>query len=108
VRSNVFDVVPEGDETDPPGYGARTTRVGPLVGGEAMGMSVYELPPGQSICPYHYELAEEEWLVVLAGSATVRTPEGDQVLGPWDAVCFTTGEDGAHKVTNGRFLEFVP
>jgi len=61
---------------------------------------VYELPPGQSICPYHYELAEEEWLVVLAGSATVRTPEGDQVLGPWDAVCFTTGEDGAHKVTN--------
>ena len=100
MSANVFDVVPEADESDPPGYGAGTTRVGPLVGGEAMGMSVYELPPGQSICPYHYELAEEEWLVVLSGSATVRTPEGEQVLGPWDAVCFAPGEGGAHKVTN--------
>lgn len=100
MSANLFDVVPEADESDPPGYGARTTRVGPLVGGETMGMSVYELPPGQSICPYHYELAEEEWLVVLSGSATVRTPDGDQVLGPWDVVCFAIGEAGAHKVTN--------
>ena len=100
MSANLFDVVPEADQSDPPGYGARTTRVGPLVGGETVGMSVYELPPGQSICPYHYELAEEEWLVVLSGSATVRTPDGDQVLGPWDAVCFAIGEAGAHKVTN--------
>jgi uncharacterized cupin superfamily protein len=100
VSANVFDVAPEGDESDPPGYGARTTRIGPLVGGEALGMSVYELPPGQSICPYHYELAEEEWLLVLSGTPTLRTPEGDRELEPWDAVCFATGEEGAHKVTN--------
>jgi len=98
--SNVFDVVPEGDETDPPGYGARTTRVGPLVGGEAMGMSVYELPPGQSICPYHYEVGFEEWLFVLVGTPTLRSPEGEERLRPWDAVFFPDGETGAHKVTN--------
>ena len=45
------------------------SRVGPLVGGEQLGLSVYELPPGQSICPYHYENAEEEWLIVLVGPA---------------------------------------
>ena len=41
-------------------------------------MTVYELPPGQSICPYHYELGDEEWLIVLAGRPTLRTPEGEQ------------------------------
>lgn len=100
MTANVFDVAPEGDESDPPGYEARTARLGPLVGGEALGMSVYELPPGQSICPYHYEFAEEEWLLVLSGTPTVRTPEGERELQPWDAVCFPTGEEGAHKVTN--------
>jgi uncharacterized cupin superfamily protein len=100
VSANVFDVVPEGDDADPQGYGARTARIAPLVGGDALGMSVYELPPGQSICPYHYELAEEEWLLVLSGTPTLRTPEGEQVLAQWDTVCFATGEGGAHKVTN--------
>ena len=75
-------------------------RVGPLVGGEQLGLSVYELPPGQSICPYHYENAEEEWLIVLAGRPTLRTPDGEQELGPWDCAFFPTGEAGAHKVTN--------
>lgn len=101
MSANVFTVAVEGDDTDPPGYGARTARVAPLVGGSALGMSVYELPPGQSICPYHYEFAEEEWLLVLTGAPTLRTPEGERELAPWDAVCFLVGEAGAHKVTNG-------
>ena len=46
------------------------------------GLSVYELPPGQSICPYHYEYGEEEWLLVLEGTPTLRTPEGEEQLGP--------------------------
>jgi uncharacterized cupin superfamily protein len=100
VTANLFTVVPEGEEADPQGYRALTARIAPLVGGSALGMSVYELPPGQSICPYHYEFAEEEWLIVLSGRPTLRTPEGERVLDTWDAVCFPTGEAGAHKVTN--------
>ena len=61
---------------------------------------MYELPPGQSICPYHYELGDEEWLVVLEGTPTLRTPEGERELRAWDTVCFPEGPDGAHKVTN--------
>ena len=88
------------DETDPPGYHSGMFRFGPLVGGSALGASVYELPPGQGLCPYHYEYGDEEWLLVLEGAATVRTPAGEQVLQPWDVLCFPSGPDGAHKVSN--------
>ena len=37
---------------------------------------------------------------MLAGRPTVRTPDGERELDPWDAVCFPAGADGAHKVTN--------
>ena len=63
-------------------------------------MSIYELPPGQAICPYHYEYAEEEWLIVLEGTPTLRTPSGSSVLAPWDVVVFPVGPSGAHGVRN--------
>lgn len=88
------------DEGDPAGYHTGYVRVGPLLGAEKLGLSVYELPPGQSICPYHYELGDEEWLVVLEGTPTLRSPEGERELRAWDTVCFPEGPDGAHKVTN--------
>jgi len=98
--ANLFEVELQAEDDDPAGYATSGTRVGPLVGGEQLGLSVYELPPGQSICPYHYENAEEEWLIVLAGRPTLRTPDGERELGPWDCAFFPTGEAGAHKVTN--------
>ena len=98
--ANLFEVELTADEDEPPGYGATYARVGPQVGSEQLGLSVYELEPGLSICPYHYENAEEEWLIVLAGRPTLRTPAGERELGPWDCAFFRTGEEGAHKVTN--------
>jgi uncharacterized cupin superfamily protein len=97
---NLCAVDVEKDEEDAPGYELSYTRVGPLVGGEQLGLTVYELAPGQSICPYHYEYGEEEWLVALVGRPTLRTPEGERELEPWDCAFFPTGEAGAHKVTN--------
>ena len=55
---------------------------------------------GQSICPYHYEIGFDEWLIVLTGRPTLRTPEGEQELRAWDVAFFPDGEAGAHKVTN--------
>lgn len=88
------------DADDPPGFRAGMFRFGPLLGAKQMGASVYELPPGEALCPYHYEYAEEEWLLVLEGTATVRHAEGSEKLEPWDAVCFEPGPDGAHQVRN--------
>jgi uncharacterized cupin superfamily protein len=97
---NVFDVEATWDDGDPAGYVAGYRRVGPEIGAVQLGLSVYELPPGQSICPYHYEIGFEEWLVVLVGKPMLRTPEGEQELRPWDCAFFPDGETGAHKVTN--------
>jgi uncharacterized cupin superfamily protein len=97
---NLFTVDLQKDADDPDGYNTSYARVGPLVGGEKLGLSVYELPPGQSICPYHYENAEEEWLIVLVGRPTLRTPGEERELRPWDCAFFPPGEQGAHKVTN--------
>jgi uncharacterized cupin superfamily protein len=98
IFSGVLDVPP--DPADPPGYACSARRVGPALGAERIGMSVYELPPGQAICPYHFEWTDEEWLIVLAGAPTLRTPEGERVLGPGDTVCFPCGPAGAHFVRN--------
>jgi uncharacterized cupin superfamily protein len=88
------------EDTDPEGFRAGMHRLGKAVGAERTGISVYDLPPGQAICPYHYEYAEEEWLLVLEGTPTVRTPEGEQRLEPWDVLCFPRGPAGAHRVQN--------
>ena len=97
---NLFSVAVTEDADEPAGYGTRYARIGPLVGSELLGLSVYELPPDQSICPYHYELGCDEWLLVLSGRPTLRTPGGERELRPWDCVFFPDGEEGAHKVTN--------
>jgi uncharacterized cupin superfamily protein len=99
-RINIQTVDVAYDDSDPDGFRAGGARLGPLLGAGLTGASVYELPPGQSICPYHYEYGEEEWLIVLAGRPTVRHPEGTDQLEPWEAVCFPSGPDGAHAVTN--------
>ena len=65
-----------------------------------MGATVYELDPGESICPYHYENVEEEWLLVFDG---IRRPSATRTASAGsrgDLVCFVDGPEGAHKVTN--------
>ena len=42
----------------------------------------------------------EEWLLVLAGRPTLRHPEGEEGLEPWDVVFFPPGPGGAHAVRN--------
>ena len=99
-RINVDELDFEYDPDDPDGFRAGLKRFGKRLGARATGVSVYELAPGQAICPYHYEYAEEEWLVVLEGAPTLRTPDGESVLRPWDVAFFETGPGGAHAVRN--------
>jgi uncharacterized cupin superfamily protein len=96
---NIFEPSISYDPEDPDGYHAGMDRFGPKIGASRIGASVYELPPGQSLCPYHYE-SDEEWVLVLAGQLTVRHPGGEDVLGPGDVTCFPVGPEGAHKTTN--------
>ena len=49
--------------------------------------------------PTHH--ANDEWLLVVSGTPTLRTPEGEQELMEGDVACFLRGSDGAHQVSNG-------
>ncbi len=88
------------DPVDPDGFRSGMFRFGAQLGAEQTGASFYEIPPGQSICPYHYEYGEEEWLLVLTGRPSVRTPEGTEQREPLDMVFFPMGPAGAHQVLN--------
>jgi uncharacterized cupin superfamily protein len=88
------------DGTEPAGYLAHGVRLGPTLGASLLGMSIYDLPPGEAIRPYHLDWTDEEWLIVITGSPTVRTPGGEAVLQPGDVTCFPTGPSGAHSVGN--------
>ena len=99
-RINIASPEFEYDSSDPEGFRAGMARLGKLLGAEESGISVYDVPPGQSICPYHYEVGEEEWLLVLEGEPTLRHPEGSDALAPWDVVCFPRGPEGAHRIGN--------
>jgi uncharacterized cupin superfamily protein len=99
-RFNLHTARAEFDADDPDGYGAAAVRVGPAIGAALLGGTVYELPPGQSNCPYHYEYGNEEWLIVLGGRLSLRHPAGEDELEAGDVVCFIAGPQGAHQLRN--------
>ena len=100
--SDTFNLLePELDDgEDRPGFAHRRVQVGRRLGAELLGATVYEVPPGEKLWPYHWELGCEEFLIVVAGSPTLRTPAGERVLGAGDLVHFPEGEPGTHQLHN--------
>ena len=70
------------------------------VAGDHLGASLYELAPGESTFPYHYELGSDELLVVVTGRPTLRSPGGERELETGDCILFPSGPEGAHQLTN--------
>jgi uncharacterized cupin superfamily protein len=88
-RVNIFSVEkPEG-----------RLDVGRALGSTELLMFVYDLAPGASSSPYHYEY-DEEWLLVVDGTVVLRAPDGEHTLERGDLVRFPRGPAGAHKVMN--------
>jgi len=97
--ANVFD--PEFDPpTDRPGFTYLRARVGRHAGAERLGASLYEIPPGESTFPYHFQLANEEMLIVLRGTPHLRTPDGWRQLDEGELVACPVGERGGHQLHN--------
>ena len=97
---NVFKADDWEVENDRDGYRHRVTAFGRRLGAALLGGSLYELPPGEKTWPYHYEQGSEEWLMVVAGKPTLRSPDGEQELEPGDFAVFPEGPAGAHQVIN--------
>jgi uncharacterized cupin superfamily protein len=75
-------------------------RLGPLLGADGLDATVVEVQPGQAGEPYHYVYGREEWLLVLAGTPTVRHPQGEEDIETGDLVCFSEGPAGARHLRN--------
>ena len=78
----VFNV--NGDEwdrqEDREGWRSKDAWVGYHIGAELLGGSMYELEAGDKLWPYHTHHANEEWVVVLRGTPTLRTHDSEEVL----------------------------
>jgi uncharacterized cupin superfamily protein len=92
---------PEFDERrEHPGFRCLRARLGRQAGCERLGLSLFEVPPGEAAYPYHYHLTEEEVLIVLEGRPSMRTPDSWDELSPGEVLAFPRGGQGAHQLVN--------
>ena len=101
---------PDFDEVrDRPGFRALRARLGRQAGSERLGLSLWELAPGEAAYPYHLHLTEEEMLIVLSGRPSLRDPAGWRELEEGEVVSLAPGEEGAHQVANrtGESVRFL-
>jgi uncharacterized cupin superfamily protein len=106
INDPIFD-----EPREHPGFRCQRARLSRQAGSERLGLSLWELPPGEAAYPYHYHLAEEELVLVLDGQPSLRTPDGWRELQEGEVVPFPRGEHGAHQLVNRtvgtvRFLAF--
>ena len=50
--------------------------------------------------PYHFHRFAEELFMIISGSATLRTPNGLDIVNKGDLIFFEKGEAGAHQLYN--------
>ncbi|MFB6130851.1 MAG: cupin domain-containing protein [Salinigranum sp.] len=89
----------------------RRKRLAAAAGGDRLGCSLYELPPGGKSWPFHYHAGNEEALYVLDGRGRIRIGDDERSLKPGTYVALPADESGAHRVVNDsseplRYLAF--
>ena len=90
-----FDV-----EQEREGFSWRAAKLAQAAGGDRIGASIYEIPPGNATYPYHYHLGNEELLIAMRGRPHLRTPDGWRQLDEGEVVAFPADESGAHQIAN--------
>ncbi len=67
---------------------------------ENLNFDLRQLNPDEFSAPYHFHRYAEELFMILSGSATLRTPNGLEVVNSGDLIFFEKGETGAHQLYN--------
>jgi uncharacterized cupin superfamily protein len=80
--------------------GRHVAPVGGQAGARELAANVYELDPGVVGSPLHVHHANEELLLVLAGTLSLRGPNGTGLLPAGAVVAFPRGQPGAHSLVN--------
>jgi uncharacterized cupin superfamily protein len=80
--------------------GRHVAPVGAQAGARELAANVYELDPGAVGSPLHVHHGNEELLFVLAGTLSLRGPDGTRFLPAGAVVAFPRGQAGAHSLVN--------
>jgi uncharacterized cupin superfamily protein len=72
-------------------FGHLRRKLSAAAGGERLGCSMYEVPPGRKAWPRHYHLANEEAIFVLEGSGTLRIGDAEVPVSRGDYAAFPPG-----------------
>jgi uncharacterized cupin superfamily protein len=67
---------------------------------ENLNFDVRKLNPDQYSAPYHFHRYAEELFMILSGFATLRTPNGLEIVNSGDLIFFEKGKTGAHQLYN--------
>src|SRR5690242_15468506 len=80
--------------------GRHVAPVGAQAGARELAANVYELDPGAVGSPLHFHHANEELLLILDGTPSLRCPDGTQLLSAGAVVAFPRGRAGSHSLVN--------
>lgn len=97
VNEADVETIEESHET---GFDIKRKKLAAAAGGEQLGCSLYEIPPGKKTWPYHYHTANEEAIYVLEGTGTLRARNGETAIEAGDYLAFPVGEAYARRVIN--------
>jgi uncharacterized cupin superfamily protein len=81
-------------------FGVRNRRLGTAAGGQRLGCSLYEQPPGKCAFPYHAHFHNEEAVYVLEGEGIMRIGDKEVALRAGDYVALPPGDGHAHQIIN--------
>ena len=93
TNANLFDPHWDADQDSPP-FTFRRARLGRQAGADKLGAASFEVPPGASAFPLHMHYANEELIVVIEGSFTLRTLDEERTVNKGDVIACPPGTEG--------------
>lgn len=100
TRPFAVEDVPWDEYSHGQSFGSRYRQLGQYGGCQHVGVSLEELAPGKHACPNHYHYLEEEQLMMLDGSLTLRMGEQTYVMKAGDYMVFPAGQKIGHSLFN--------
>jgi len=67
---------------------------------ENLNFDLRQLNPDQYSAAYHFHRFAEELFMIISGSATLRTPNGLEIVNSGDLIFMEKGATGAHQLYN--------
>lgn len=81
-------------------FATRYQQLGEYGGCKRVGVCIEELAPGKQACPNHYHHLEEEQMMLLEGSLTLRLGEQTYIMTAGSYVVFPAGQKAGHSLYN--------